>query len=596
LESHFRCKCGRLMAYSNEPCKNCGSLGPHTFIGNTAPESDNNANKTVQHRDLPISRSFDNPPPINREDKHPFPKKPDMPSEPEIPVHIAPDKNDSTFPAGMRTRSPILDHIQKLDNIQEETQKKKKRKEEKYNDVGSTGTGSAKSFIDLEEIEGGEKREKQTAGKKGNSTAVIISLILIILLLIGTVYVINNFEEITKWLAAPTVPLFPKPDEGSSEGQSGLNPAQKAGDTGSVATSGTLGSPVNQNQSPNTSSPAGVSSDTQAPVISGLVVKSITDSGAVISWKTDEPCTSKIIYRAEVGDSTSHNVSVRPALSHSITITGLESGKNYFFTIQCQDEAGNITKLDGQKFQTLAATADITPPQLVGLPTVSADDTSASISWATNEKAVSMVNYGISSAYEFKSGKSSELKLSHSIFISGLSPDTTYHYQLVSTDQAGNTMTSTDFTFRTEPPSDAAPYVGSKAPNFTLTTLEGKETSLYQYRGKKVILNFWASWCSPCKVEFPHLQSIWEKYKNSSDVVVLTVAGGESDENEIRSYIANNNYTLTVCLDSSESTFNRYDITSVPKTFFLDKNGVIRRVQQGMFTSPSEIDFVLSSY
>ncbi len=77
---------------------------------------------------------------------------------------------------------------------------------------------------------------------------------------------------------------------------------------------------------------------------------------------------------------------------------------------------------------------------------------------------------------------------------------------------------------------------------------------------------------------------------------LLTVAGSQSEEAAIRSYVKDNNYNFTVCLDSDDSTFNRYEIVSIPKTYFIDKGGVIRRVQQGMFTSPGEVEFMLNSY
>jgi peroxiredoxin len=171
-----------------------------------------------------------------------------------------------------------------------------------------------------------------------------------------------------------------------------------------------------------------------------------------------------------------------------------------------------------------------------------------------------------------------------------------YHYQLISRDAAGNVMTSGDFSFKTEPETGAAPYMGSKAPNFTLKNLQGETVSLSQYRGKKVILNFWASWCTPCKIELPHFQALWDKYGPGGDFVILTVAGSQSEEPAIRSYMANGNYTFLVCLDPGEEAFNRYDLTSIPKTYFIGKDGVIRRIQQGMFTGPGEIEFMLNSY
>jgi peroxiredoxin len=138
--------------------------------------------------------------------------------------------------------------------------------------------------------------------------------------------------------------------------------------------------------------------------------------------------------------------------------------------------------------------------------------------------------------------------------------------------------------------------MGSRAPNFTLKNLQGEDVSLSQFRGKRVILNFWASWCSPCKLELPHFQTVWDKFGSGNDIMILTVAGSQSEEALVRSFISNGNYTFTVCLDPGEDVFNKYELTSIPRTYFIDKDGVIRRIQQGMFTGPGELEFMLNSY
>jgi peroxiredoxin len=316
----------------------------------------------------------------------------------------------------------------------------------------------------------------------------------------------------------------------------------------------------------------------------------------VITWKTDEPCTSRVSYKTEVGERNNSNGAVTPSRYHQADLSGLESGKTYYITITCQDAAGNESKQD-RTFQTLLSAADTTAPQLVGQPSASVDDSSATISWKTDELAKSQIKYSLGTGYEFPSAFTNDFRSDHSIYLSGLSPNTTYHYQLVSRDASGNEMISTEaLSFKTEPETGASPYMGSKAPNFTLKNLKGEDVSLSQLRGKKVILNFWASWCTPCKIELPHFQSVWDKYGPDAGFTILTVAGSQSEEPAIRSYIANGNYTFPVCLDPGEEAFNRYELTSIPKTYFIDKDGVIKRIQQGMFTGPGEIEFMLNSY
>jgi thiol-disulfide isomerase/thioredoxin len=246
--------------------------------------------------------------------------------------------------------------------------------------------------------------------------------------------------------------------------------------------------------------------------------------------------------------------------------------------------------------------ADTTAPKLLGEPVKSVSDTTVNITWKTDEKSTSLVKYGPDTSYAFASSESAEKTIDHNVFIAGLSPAATYHFRIISTDAAGNTMPANDYTFTTDSSSGSGPYISGKAPNFMLQKLgaaandTSQMLSLNQTRGKKVILNFWASWCGACKLELPHLQAIWDKYRSSNDVTVLTVVSSDSPKQEIKTYMDSNGFDFPVCFDVGDSSFNEYQLISIPKTFFLDKSGVIRRVQQGMFTSPSEIEFMLNSY
>ncbi|MGG0846481.1 TlpA disulfide reductase family protein [Peribacillus simplex] len=117
--------------------------------------------------------------------------------------------------------------------------------------------------------------------------------------------------------------------------------------------------------------------------------------------------------------------------------------------------------------------------------------------------------------------------------------------------------------------------IGAKAPNFTLKTLDGKQVELSDYKGKKVMLNFWATWCPPCKKEMPDM----EKYTQQAgdDVVVLAV--NIDPENDVQSFVDNNGITFTIPLDSQSAknpVNERYKILSIPTTYFIDKKGIIR--------------------
>lgn len=122
----------------------------------------------------------------------------------------------------------------------------------------------------------------------------------------------------------------------------------------------------------------------------------------------------------------------------------------------------------------------------------------------------------------------------------------------------------------------------TKAIDFKLKDLSGKEISLSDLKGKRVFLNFWASWCPPCKAEMPNIEKLYEETKNS-DLVIIAVNLGE-DKDTVKSFIDKNNYNFTVLLDSNQSVAEKYNISSIPTSFFIDKNGKIVSKKIGAMT------------
>lgn len=113
-----------------------------------------------------------------------------------------------------------------------------------------------------------------------------------------------------------------------------------------------------------------------------------------------------------------------------------------------------------------------------------------------------------------------------------------------------------------------------QATDFTLPTLEGGEQSLHETRGKVVILNFWASWCAPCKIEMPHFQTVYENYKQ--DVEILAVNVTSKDEvDDVQAFVETNTLTFPVLLDESNDVSVMYGAFALPTTIILDRNGNI---------------------
>ncbi|MBK1811510.1 TlpA family protein disulfide reductase [Clostridium sp. YIM B02505] len=111
----------------------------------------------------------------------------------------------------------------------------------------------------------------------------------------------------------------------------------------------------------------------------------------------------------------------------------------------------------------------------------------------------------------------------------------------------------------------------NKAIDFKLKTLEGTEISLSDFKGKKVFLNFWATWCPPCREEMPELEKLYQESKDS-DLVIITINLGE-DASTIKSFMDKNKYNFTVALDLDQDVTTKYSIVSIPTSIFIDSEG-----------------------
>jgi cytochrome c biogenesis protein CcmG/thiol:disulfide interchange protein DsbE len=117
------------------------------------------------------------------------------------------------------------------------------------------------------------------------------------------------------------------------------------------------------------------------------------------------------------------------------------------------------------------------------------------------------------------------------------------------------------------------PQPGDTAPDFALTTFDGQPLKLSDLRGKIVVVNFWASWCPPCRDEAPDLQAIWEDY-GAQGVVVVGVAWLDADRDS-RAFMTEFGMTYPNAPDTGEVVGKLYRITGAPENFVIDQNGVI---------------------
>jgi peroxiredoxin len=118
------------------------------------------------------------------------------------------------------------------------------------------------------------------------------------------------------------------------------------------------------------------------------------------------------------------------------------------------------------------------------------------------------------------------------------------------------------------------PVIGAPAPPFETTDLNGRPVALADYRGKIVLLNFWATWCEPCKKEMPEIEAAYEKL-NDQGFVVLAVNFGESPD-PAATFTHHGRLTFPVLLDRKVKIAARYGVVNLPVSFFIDADGIIR--------------------
>lgn len=137
-----------------------------------------------------------------------------------------------------------------------------------------------------------------------------------------------------------------------------------------------------------------------------------------------------------------------------------------------------------------------------------------------------------------------------------------------------------------------APEQTVPATDFDLKVLDGSDVSLDAYRGKYLLINFWATWCGPCKVEMPSLEALYRKFK-SDRFDVLAISGDMFGATVVKPFMDAHKLTFPVALDQRLTVSHQYGVTSLPTTFLIDPEGNIIGVLQGAenWTQPATLQY-----
>ena len=128
---------------------------------------------------------------------------------------------------------------------------------------------------------------------------------------------------------------------------------------------------------------------------------------------------------------------------------------------------------------------------------------------------------------------------------------------------------------------NAFPKEGFLAPDFELQTLEGQQIRLSQLRGNPIIVNFWASWCQPCRIEMPAIQKAMDAHNDDGLIILAVNMTNQDDINQVRDFIQELDLQFNVLLDPKGEAGSAFRIAALPTTFFIRPDGIIEEVVIG---------------
>jgi peroxiredoxin len=134
--------------------------------------------------------------------------------------------------------------------------------------------------------------------------------------------------------------------------------------------------------------------------------------------------------------------------------------------------------------------------------------------------------------------------------------------------------------------------VGLPAPDFTLGTLDGGEVSLSDFRGQGVLINFWATWCGPCRIEMPEIVRAYEAHSDTGFTVLAVNLTDQDALEDVQAFVEEFGMTFPVLLDSNGEISRLYGLLGLPMSVFVDREGRIARIYIGLMSGEQIDEFV----
>jgi peroxiredoxin len=334
------------------------------------------------------------------------------------------------------------------------------------------------------------------------------------------------------------------------------------------------------------------------PPITDVIVQSNTEKSASISWVTDKPATTQVDID---GKNIQTVITQGPVTLHAIALRDLYPNTSYQVRVVYNVNNINVSERSyaalmdtvvSKRYPVTTLSKDTSYPELSSIGISFLTDSSVTVKWKTDEPASGEVDYSTDKNYKGTATQGDTLGVWHTVLVDGLKPETQYFLRIRSKDASGKETVQEIEPVKTTTVTESAARIGKRAPDFKLASLDGGTYSVSQFKGRKILLNFWLEGCAACTAEMPLIQTAFNKYTRDQLIVLAVNVYGDLDK--VRIYVGSEKLTFPILLDTEGNVDGIYKSPNFPTTYFIDTTGVIREIKTERFQTVSEIDDTLN--